>query len=141
MSNVWQRVIEICASGSCPEISLKPEWEIKKEKQSSGRPRVRLSNDPYSHYAGRGDFGRRPICKGFKCRKYLKKDQPLCCSTECLDDLISRLSNVLSKLKVAELDELLRSILGPDYRIFQREDKEKRRPRFPKTFREISKVG
>lgn len=139
--NVWMRIAEICQQGLCPEINLRPEWEISNEKQPTGRPQVRFPNDPYSHYAGHRAFGKRPSCRAYKCQKFLKKDQALCCSQECLDELLLFVTDIMSRLEVNQFDEILRGVMGPDYRIFQREEQIKKPPRLSGYHKALSKIG
>jgi hypothetical protein len=139
--NVWMTIAEICRQGLCPEVIVQPEWEIKREKQPAGRPRVRFPNDPYSHYAGYREFGKRPSCRAYRCQKFLKKNQALCCSQECLDELLSFVTDIMSRLEVKQFDEILRGVMGPDYRIFQREEQIKKRPRLSGVHKLVSKIG
>lgn len=137
--NLWQQVADIVASGMCPEITLGPEDQVMGVKLPVGRPVNPLEMKNWQHYKGNHLPGHRPICKAKGCRKYLRMNQSLWCSTDCQERGIGDLNGILSKLDEKEIEELLRLHLDLKYRVINTETetivRKKKRIRVPPRYR------
>lgn len=115
----------------CPEITLKPEWQVMRPKRPVGRPVNPPEKMGYQHYAGNILPGMRPSCRAQGCKKHLRISQALWCSDDCQQRGMGYLNGILSKLNEQEIEELLRNNLSLDFRVIKvnREITKKKRPR------------